>query len=274
MALNNDTFSGNVSPSAGSNATNSSEQFAFSNRAGDINPEDIESFNVLKGAAATALYGIRASNGAIVITTKRGKKGKLKVGLAASTSVREVRKTPELQKTYREGSPTNMAPGAVINPDAEGGYDRYGTAFWTWGVPYTEDSYTFSDGTVADLSNDRFYNPFDLFRTGVNTQVNLNLSGASDKTDYYFSMGNSRDKGILPGTDYEKTNFRLKSGYQITDNLKISSSIAYTRSGGSRGNGGDKSIFSSLAYWPLSFNINDYKYPDGSQKKPYQRNYR
>ncbi|WP_268224284.1 SusC/RagA family TonB-linked outer membrane protein [Sinomicrobium oceani] len=268
VALNNDTFSGNVSPSAGSNATNSSEQFAFSNRAGDINPEDIESFNVLKGAAATALYGIRASNGAIVITTKRGKKGKLKVGLAASTSVREVRKTPELQKIYREGSPTNMAPGAVINPDAEGGYDRYGTAFWTWGVPYTEDSYTFSDGTVADLSNDRFYNPFDLFRTGVNTQVNLNLSGASDKTDYYFSMGNSRDKGILPGTDYEKTNFRLKSGYQITDNLKISSSIAYTRSGGSRGNGGDKSIFSSLAYWPLSFNINDYKYPDGSQKNP------
>ena len=71
IALNNDTFAGNVLPSAGSNSTGSNEQFSFTNRAADINPEDIESFSVLKGAAATALYGIRASNGAIIITTKK-----------------------------------------------------------------------------------------------------------------------------------------------------------------------------------------------------------
>jgi len=68
LAMDNDTFSGNVLPSAGSHSPGSAEQFSFTNRASDINPEDIESFSVLKGAAATALYGVRASNGAIIIT--------------------------------------------------------------------------------------------------------------------------------------------------------------------------------------------------------------
>ncbi|WP_235318248.1 TonB-dependent receptor plug domain-containing protein [Polaribacter sp. Hel1_85] len=103
LALNNDTFSGNVLPSAGTNSPSSSEQFSFSNRGSDINPEDIESFSVLKGAAATALYGVRASNGAILITTKKGKQGKAKIGISTSTTFRKITKTPELQTTYREG---------------------------------------------------------------------------------------------------------------------------------------------------------------------------
>ena len=267
IALNNDTFSGNVNPSAGSNATGSSEQFAFSNRAGDINPEDIESYNVLKGAAATALYGIRASNGAIVITTKSGKIGKPRINLNLSTTVREVVKTPELQKTYREGNRTTRAPGAIENPDSETGFDFFGTTFWSWGVPYTDDSYTFSDGTVVDLSNDRFYDPNDsFFETGINTQINFNISGASEKFDYFFSMGNSDDQGTVPNTNYTKTNFRFKGGYKVSDEFEITSSVTYANSGGKRGNGGDKSIFSSLVYWPTSFNINDYKNRDGSQR--------
>ena len=266
IALNNDTFTGTVLPSAGSNATGSNEQFSFSNRAGDINPEDIESFNVLKGAAATALYGIRASNGAIVITTKRGKKGKVSVGLTASTSFRKVRKVPTLQTTYREGHRTDKIP-AVEDPTSPDGYTRYrGFSFYSWGVPYTDDSFTLEDGTVIDLSNDKFNDPHNLFRTGVNTQVNFNLSGATDVLDYYLSIGNSSDEGILPNTEYTKTNIRFKAGYQINDKLKVNSSIAYTNSGGTRGNGGDKSIFSSLSFWAATFDINDYLLPDGTQK--------
>ncbi|MDZ7612429.1 MAG: TonB-dependent receptor plug domain-containing protein [Flavobacteriaceae bacterium] len=75
VPVNNDTFAGNVLPSAGSNADNSSQQYGFTSRAGDLNPDDIESYNVLKGAAATALYGVRAANGAIIITTKKASKG-------------------------------------------------------------------------------------------------------------------------------------------------------------------------------------------------------
>lgn len=266
IALNNDTFTGTVLPSAGSNATGSSEQFAFSNRAGDINPEDIESFNVLKGAAATALYGIRASNGAIVITTKRGKKGRVSVGITASTTFREVRKVPTLQKTYREGHRTDKIP-AIEDPSSPDGYTRYrGFSFYSWGVPYTDDSFTLDDGTIIDLSNDKFNDPHNLFRTGVNTQLNFNLSGATDKMDYYLSIGNSSDEGILPNTDYKKTNIRFKAGYQVNDKFNINSSITYSNSGGTRGNGGDKSIFSSLSFWAPTFDINDYLLPDGTQK--------
>jgi len=117
IALNNDTFSGSVLPSAGTNSPSSSEQFSFSNRASDINPEDVESYNVLKGAAATALYGVRASNGAIVITTKRGKLGKAKVNFSASTTIRKINTTPELQETYREGY--RDAPRTLYTPETE-----------------------------------------------------------------------------------------------------------------------------------------------------------
>lgn len=266
IALNNDTFSGNVSPSAGSNSPSSSEQFSFSNRAGDINPEDIESYNVLKGAAATALYGVRAANGAIVITTKKGKKGKAKINFTASTTFRNLEKTPNLQETYREGF--SGAPRTLYDPDSDTGFNRVqnATSFYSWGPKYTEDSYTLESGEIVDLSNDQFYSPYDLFKTGVNTQVNLNISGATDKMDYFFSVGNNSEEGILPGTYYDKTNFRLKSGYQVTDNFSINTSISYSKSVGNRGNSGDKSVMSSLSYYSGTFPINDYQNPDGTQR--------
>ncbi len=267
VALNNDTFSGDILPSAGSNASSSSEQFAFSNRAGDINPDDIESYSVLKGAAATALYGIRASNGAIVITTKRGKQGKAKISVSTSTTIREVTKTPELQTTFREGHRTSRRPGVTIDPtNTYDGYNRFSWAFYSWGVPFTDDEFVQDDGTITDLRNDAFHSPYELFRTGVNSQINMNISGATEKLNYFFSAGKSNDEGILPNTNYQKINFRLKGGIEITDNLNLDTSISYSNSGGARGNGGDKSIFSSLSYWSSTFPINDYLNADGTQK--------
>ncbi|MCK5678936.1 MAG: carboxypeptidase-like regulatory domain-containing protein, partial [Flavobacteriaceae bacterium] len=176
IALNNDTFSGSVLPSAGTNSPSSDEQFSFSNRASDINPEDVESYNILKGAAATALYGVRASNGAIVITTKKGKQGKARINLTASTTVRKINTTPELQTTYREGY--RDAPRTLYTPETETGFTRLGgTSFYSWGPKFSDDSYTMDDGTVIDLTDDKFYSPYDLFRTGINTQLNFSISG-------------------------------------------------------------------------------------------------
>ena len=266
LALNNDTFAGEVRPSAGSNSPSSSEQFAFSNRAMDLNPEDIESFNVLKGAAATALYGVRASNGAIVITTKKGKQGKAKINLTASTTFRDVKTTPPLQTTYREGF--NGAPRTLYDPESDTGFNRVqnATSFYSWGPEYSLDSYDLGEGNIVDLSDDRFYSPYDIFRTGFNTQLNLSLSGASDRLNYYFSMGNNSEQGILPNTDYKKTNFRLKAGYKVTDNFTVDGSVAFTNSGGRRANGGDKSVMSALSYYSGTFPINDYMNPDGSER--------
>ena len=265
LALNNDTFSGSVLPSAGSNSPNSAEQFSFTNRAADINPEDIESFNVLKGAAATALYGVRAANGAIIITTKKGKNGKAKVCLTASTSFRNINKTPDLQTTYREGF--SGLPRTMYTPETESGFTRLGgTSFYSWGPKYSDNSATLANGTVVDLTGDKFYSPYDLFRTGVNKELNFNISGANDKFDYFFSAGNDNEQGVLPNTDYNKTALRFKTGYKVTDNFTLNTSIAYTNSGGNRANGGDKSVFSSLSYYSGTFPINDYQNADGSQR--------
>ncbi|MHA7942887.1 SusC/RagA family TonB-linked outer membrane protein [Formosa sp. 3Alg 14/1] len=265
LALNNDTFSGSVLPSTGSNSPSSSEQFSFSNRASDINPEDIETYNVLKGAAATALYGVRAANGAIVITTKKGKLGKARVNMTASTTFRQIRTTPDLQTTYREGF--SGEPRTLYTPETDTGFTRLGgTSFYSWGPEYTDDSYTMADGTVVDLTGDQFYDPYDLFRTGVNTQLNFSLSGATERIDYFFSAANNSEEGVLPNTNYDKTTFRFKGGYTVTDNFKINTSVAYTNSGGARGNGGDKSVFSALAYYSGTFPINDYQNADGSER--------
>ncbi|AVR47535.1 SusC/RagA family TonB-linked outer membrane protein [Christiangramia fulva] len=265
LAMDNSTFSGDVRPSAGSNSPNSAEQFSFTNRAADLNPEDIESYNVLKGAAATALYGVRAANGAIIITTKKGKLGKAKINLSASTSYKKITQTPDLQKTYREGY--SGAPRTLYTPETETGFTRLGgTSFYSWGPRYSEDSYTMDDGSVVDLTGDRFYDPYDLFRTGVLTQVDLSVSGATEKMNYYFSVGNDSEEGVLPNTYYDKTNLRLKAGYKINDNLNINTSVTYANSGGARGNGGDKSVFSSLSYYSATFPINDYLNPDGTQR--------
>lgn len=267
IVINNDTFEGNVLPSAGSNASRSGEQFSFSSRGMDINPDDIESYSILKGAAATALYGEKASNGAIVITTKKGKIGKAKISISSSVTIKSVQKMPELQTTFREGHKISKKPGAIINPNSTTGYDKYDFSFYSWGPKFSEDSWDYGKGIVGDLTKDKFHNPYkDFFNEGINRQINLSISGASEKINYYFSFGNSKDEGIVPNTDYEKTNFRLKGGFQITDNILLNTSVAYTKSGGKRSNGGDKSIFSALSYWSSTFPVNDYKNEDGSQR--------
>lgn len=209
---------------------------------------------------------MRASNGAIVITTKRGKIGEPRINLTSSVTLRNVVKTPELQKTFREGHRTSHRPGAIADPNEPDGYDDHGFAFYTWGPKYTENSWDYGGGVIGDLSKDRYYSPYNLFDTGVNTDINFNISGASEKMDYYFSMGNSSDDGIVPNTHYDKTNFRFKGGFNMSDKFKVQSSISYNKSGGARSNGGDKSIYSSLSYWSPTFDINDYQLPDGSQK--------
>ena len=266
LALNNETFAGEVRPSAGSNSVSSAEQFAFTNRGADINPEDIESYTVLKGAAATALYGIRASNGAIIIETKKGQKGKAKVSLSASTSIRDIKTTPTFQDVFREGWDGRVE--LLYTPETESGFTSVfnSTAFHTWGPKYSDDSVENPDGNIIDLTNDRFYDPYELFQTSVNRQVNMSISGAGDKMDYFFSMGSNNEKGVLPNTDYDKITFRFKSGYKVADNFNINTSIAYTKSGGRRANGGDKSVFSSLSFYSPTFPINDFQNADGSQR--------
>lgn len=268
VSVNNDTFSGNILPTSGTNSAGSNSQFSFSNRASDINPEDIENYSILKGAAATALYGVRAANGAIIITTKKGKLGKPKVSFSASTSFSNVSTTPEIQSTFREGR--YGAPYRTYTPETDTGFTTTGVGNYngpmTWGVRYTDDSYTHTDGTVIDLSNDRFYNPYDLFNTAVSHTENFNISGADDKFDYFMSLGNTSSEGTLPSSDFGRISSRFKAGYQVSKNFKIGATINYSNSSSTKATGGDKSVMSALGWWSPTFPINDYLNPDGSHR--------
>ncbi|MDZ7612430.1 MAG: hypothetical protein U5K51_00905 [Flavobacteriaceae bacterium] len=186
--------------------------------------------------------------------------------------------TPEYQKIYREGFGVTKPggqpfesigqPRQLYTPETESGFTRVnsGTVFYNWGPLLSDDTYTNTNGTVVDLSEDRFYDPMDLYKTGINTMVNFNVAGATEKMDYFFSIGRQNEESTIPNSDFDKTTVRFNGGYQISDKLKISSAISYANSGGRRANGGDKSVSSALAYFSWSYPVNDYKNADGSER--------
>ncbi len=269
MRISNDIIAGNVLPSAGSNAPSSSEQFSFSNRAIDINPDDIASINILKGAAASALYGIDAANGVIIITTKKGINGVPQFSLTSKFSFNSVNKYVELQDKWREGrhelskitmdpNNPNIRPTQVNGYGADKGYWLLNGAtysFHTWGPAYGDDStMVFHD----------FYR--DFFKVGSGNTTNFSVRGGKDKYNYYLSLGRSDNTGIVPNTSFKKTNINIRANYQLAKSFNLEVSSAYTNSKGELPNNGDKSIMSSLSYWSPSIDINDYLLPNGKQK--------
>ncbi len=270
LRINNDIFTGNVLPSTGSNAPSSSEQFSFSNRAIDLNPDDIESITVLKGAAASALYGIDAANGAIIITTKKGKKGMApQYTLSSKFTYSSVNKYVDLQDKWREGrygiSKITMDPNNPnINPVQVNGYGEE-KGYWlingatysfhTWGPEYGDDP------TI------QFHDIYrDFFREGDGANINFSVRGGQEKYGYYLSLGRSANDGIVPNTYFNKTNIRIRADYQLNEKLNLEATTTYSNSASRLPNNGDKSIMSSLSYWSPSIDVNDYLLPDGRQK--------
>lgn len=245
IIISNATNAGNPLPSAGSNSPGASEQFANTNRAADINPDDVESISILKGPAATALYGLRASNGAVIITTKRGKSGKLNITVSTSGGVDVLGKSPSIQTTYLQGRLGEFIP---LGPGR---------------TPYQSFGPVLEPGNTTDQIYDNFRG---FYRTGYRTNNNITLTKGNDKGNIYFSLGRSYQTGIVPNTDFGRTSAKLAGAYNITDKLTVSGSFNYINSGGKRPPAGDKSIFSALGYWPNTYDVNDYLNPDGTQK--------
>lgn len=244
VPMSNETIAANVLPSSGTAAVTSTEQYSFSNRAIDINPDDIESINVLKGPAASALYGLRASNGVVMITTKRGQSGKPQISYTGSLGWDKINKTPDIQRAYREGASGVKRIGV---PGA-------GTPFQTFGPPVTED----------DVLYDNFEN---FFQTGTRFSNNLSVSGGTDKANYFTSISHLKQEGIVPNSDWARTSVKFSGNATLSDRLTVRGGATYTNSGGLRPQGGDKSIMSALNYHTISVDVNDYINPvDGSIK--------
>jgi TonB-linked SusC/RagA family outer membrane protein len=231
------------------NSTSSSLEVASPNRASDINPEDIESISVLKGPAAAALYGIQAAEGAVIITTKKGKAGRSTISYSGSLSFDEVLGTPGVQDIFGQGKELVTEDGISYDADSE----------FSWGE-------RLSSGTQTYNHIEDFYN------TAITQNHNVSYSGGSEKSQVYLSIGDLSQEGVIEGTNYDKTSFKINSTSQFNDNLTIGASANYivtdissTKQGNASG-----SSFSSLLSYPINVDIHDYLNDDGSQRRIYQ----
>ena len=199
------------------------EQDQFTNAVGgisNINPNDIENMTVLKGAAATALYGSRAANGVIVITTKSGKKGdsrNFSITYDGGVQWRQVATLPKLQNKFGQGwnGKQTFIENGSWGPEMDGSMQLYGPI---WNYQQLNHKYEALENNIKDF-----------FESGVSTSHSVALSGVSNdnKMTYYLSFSHSSDDGILPGDkdNYKRNTIAYRGSYDATDWFKLSSSV-------------------------------------------------
>ncbi|MBX5439459.1 MAG: TonB-dependent receptor plug domain-containing protein, partial [Thermoflavifilum sp.] len=214
------------------------------NRAADINPDDIESITVLRGGAATALYGLRGANGVIVITTKSAKAGQLRVSYDANYSRDEIDKTPKVQSIYTQGY--------------AGVYDS--TSFWpNWG-PTVEEARK-QDPTHPAKLFDHYKHAYIHGNQFRNT---LNLSGGTDKASMSSSLSYFKQNGVLPFTYYQNISARLSGKLVLSKQVETGTTILYANAGG---NFYDADRFNEeMTYWAPRWDVRDYLTPEGTEK--------
>lgn len=221
-----------------------------SNRGLDINPKDVESITLLKGPSAAALYGTRAANGVILITTKKGLKG-LQVSYGAFYDMSEVNKLPKMQNIYGQGN----GGGTIVN----------GAVREEGALAVTPNSW----GPKATQTFDNFGN---YFQKASSYNNNLAFSGGSDKVTFRFSYGNNYQTGIVPNTFLKRNTFRLGS-QAGTDVFKVDANIAYSVTEDRKAQNGSNlsGVMLPLLRTPIDFNLiggngtGGYENLDGSQ---------
>lgn len=212
---------------------------AFSNRAADINPDDIESVSVLKGAAASALYGVRAANGAVIITTKKGDPGGVQINFKNSVGFDRVNRYPEFQEVYGQGF----------------GGEATTSSFWpNWGAPIAEVADTLEGWQYYDIWRD-------AMETGVKIDNSISVSGGSDIATYYGSVSNLMHDGVIPFSDWDRKSVRFSGDIRPNDDLQIASSVNFVNSGGNRVPA-DR-FMERLMYWAPTKDVTDYRYTEG-----------
>jgi len=183
------------------------------NRAADINPNDIESVEILKGPAASAIYGARAAAGVVLITTKSGRSGPTHFTFRSSTAFNDLNHTYPLQTSYGQG-----LFGVHADTSLGGGCDTPGTSSCarSWGPPIP------AGATVFDHAND-------IYRVGRSLDNGFTVSGGNDRTTFYLSGDYAHDQGIVVGPNnyYGRTAVRFKGSHRVIDNLKLGADLAF-----------------------------------------------
>jgi TonB-linked SusC/RagA family outer membrane protein len=271
---NADYSSGNTQRSVGG--------YDYGNAIQDINPDDIESVSVLKGPAAAALYGSRASNGAIVITTKSGKgyqsSGKRGIGISVNSGVafNNVYVLPDYQNSYGGGAGTAWIDTIDGNFIPDYGYDGSwgpkldGTPVRHWDSWYNyagdEDYGTTRPWSATDSDVDQY------FQTGVTLSNNVSVSGATDESSFRMSYTNHDQTGVYENSSLDRNTLSFSGSQKVSEDLEASINANYVQSKGSGRpqTGYGSSIMSQFTQWgqrQLSMDrLRNYKNPDGSHR--------
>jgi TonB-linked SusC/RagA family outer membrane protein len=249
-----------------------SDKADFGNLGQDVNPEDIESVNVLKGPAASALYGIRGQYGVIMITTRKGKKGAKQVNVQVNSafSIDKAGNFFPLQNLYGGGSSQVWR----TLPNAQKYVDMSVDESWGPRMDGTEVRQVFSfypqDAEYGKLT------PFlphpsnieDYYRTGNNINNGVTISGGSENSTFRLSFNDTRIQGVEPNTWLKRNNFGLSAGLDLTKKLNVTTNINYATNKAQRPTQGSEYGARYMVQW-FQRNVDmkrlkNYKYPDGT----------
>lgn len=239
MPISNNTAASNSFVASKNSATSFENRTVdFSNRAQDINPNDIETITVLKGPEAAALYGVDAANGAIIITTKKGRAGQGRISYSSTFTWQQPGPLPQVQRVYGQGN-----NGLSQN-----------SSFAAFGPRYTE--------------GDTLYNNSEGFlRTGLGQRHNLAFDGGTDRYTYRFSAGYLSSQGVIPTTNLKRLNLTLGGTAKITDKLSLESTIQYVNTDNVKVSKGANSFLLGLLSWPANDDIREYIDPATGLRK-------
>lgn len=228
----------------------------FGNELNSLNSDDYESVTVLKGSAASALYGSLAQNGVILITTKKGRARK---GLGVSAS-----HTQTFEKAYKSIDVQNTYGGG-INPTFEKGADGIDIVdptnyFWSFGPKFDGHQVRDVDGRLIPWSplNDLLA----IYETGRFVNTNVAIDGGNERTTFRFSYTNNNNKSILPNNKLARNNFSLRATQKLSDFLNLDASINYNTSNGSnpiRQGGNNNPVFAQVYFNPRHLDIDYWK---------------
>lgn len=234
----------------------------FGNRGNDINPDDIESVTVLKGPGATALYGSRASNGALIITTKSGKRAeKMEITFNTSNSFSSILKLPDFQNEYGQGY--------LVDVDANGNgiFESDPKENWSWGAPFNGQMQPWGQ----EIDGVRLQKPYsavknnirDFFTTGFSTDNNLGFSGGGDKTTFYLGLNSVNSNSIYPGDKdtYNRYNVRFNGTAEFSNKFDAGVSFTYSRINSNQVGGGQggSSVYNNVLQTPRDIPLQDLK---------------
>ncbi len=252
----------------------------IANRGVDIDPNDIANVEILKGQAASALYGLRASNGVIVITTKRGVQGKTQVSFNSNISFDRISRYPKLQNTYAQGTSGNFSP----------------TQSFSWGPKIadlpksasyggeTDNQFTKEDGQKPGMYfvPQRAYGGLDpwvkpqvydnikeFFNTGVTFNNSLSVSQGTERGNYSFSLGSTKQNGIIPNTGMERYNARLSTELKLSERFKAAFSGNFSNSNINKAPSANDGIVATVYPAPPSYDLKGIpSYYEGDPYRP------